>query len=90
MTGRVGTIAAAEPREIVTVGGRVVSIEVQPRNAAPTLTARISDGTGAIDAVFLGRRDIPGVTPGAHITVSGCVTAAQTAPRLFNPRFEIN
>ena len=83
-------IASARPREVATLAGRVVSIEVQPHNGAPSLTVRISDGTGVADAVFMGRREIPGVTPGAHVTVSGRVSAADTAPRLFNPRFELS
>ena len=89
MTATVSLIVNAHPREVVTVGGRVVSIEVQPRNAVPVLTARVSDGTGVVDAVFFGRRDIPGITPGAHMTLSGRLSAADTAPQLFNPRFEL-
>lgn len=89
MSGAVSGIAEVQPREHVTVAGRVISIEVQPRDAQPRLSARISDGTGVIDAVFIGRRSIPGVTAGAHLSLSGRVNAADGTHRLYNPRFEL-
>lgn len=90
MMDTLDAIGSARPRELVTVTGRVVSIEVQPSNAAPSLTARVSDGTGFVDAVFQGRRDIPGVTPGARIAVSGRLSGAGATPHMFNPRFELS
>lgn len=81
------SIESARPREIVTLAGRVLSIEVQPNNAAPTLVARLSDGTGIVEVVFMGRRDIPGLVPGAHLSVTGRLGAAA---QLFNPRFELS
>jgi len=85
----VDPVAQRSGRDIVTVTGRVVSIEVQPRNAQPTLTARISDGTGFVDAIFQGRRGIPGVSAGARITVAGRLSTTEATPQLFNPRFEL-
>ncbi|GIG54682.1 OB-fold nucleic acid binding domain-containing protein [Demequina activiva] len=76
-------------REMATVEGRVVAITVEPHDAAPRLTARIDDGTGRIDAVFMGRRSIAGIEPGARVSVAGRVCEADAALRLFNPRFEI-
>ena len=86
MIATTNAIASARPRETATLAGRVVSIEVQPYNAAPSLIARISDGTGVVEAVFLGRRDIPGVVPGAHLSVTGRLS---TTAQMFNPRFEL-
>lgn len=88
--GSVGAIAEAPARHVTTVAGRVVSIEVQPRNAAPVLTVRISDGTGFVDAVFLGRRSIPGMTPGVHVSVRGRLSDTDSTPQMFNPRFELS
>ena len=82
--------ASARPRDIATVTGQVVSIEVQPHDSAPSLTARITDGTGFVDAVFQVRREIPGVTPGAHITISGRLHATDATAQMFNPRFELS
>ena len=86
MIDTVSSIAIARPREVATVAGRVASIEVQPHDASPSLSVHIGDGTGVVEAIFLGRRDIPGLTPGAHVTVSGRLN---DAAQLFNPRFEL-
>ncbi|WP_084037845.1 OB-fold nucleic acid binding domain-containing protein [Demequina sp. NBRC 110053] len=85
----VTSISDVSVREIATVEGRIVSITVEPRDAAPQLTARIDDGTGRIDAVFLGRRSIAGIEPGARVSVEGRVCAAEPTLRVFNPRFEL-
>lgn len=82
-------IGAVRPRDHVHVAGRVVSIEVQPRDAQPRLSARVSDGTGVIDAIFLGQRTIAGLTPGIQVSLSGRLSVADGTPRLYNPRFEL-
>lgn len=82
-----GRIADAHPREIATVSGRIVSLQVEPRDAAPQLTARLDDGTGRIDAVFMGRRIIPGIEAGAQVTVSGRVSDADARLRMYNPEY---
>ncbi|MFV0634682.1 OB-fold nucleic acid binding domain-containing protein [Demequina sp.] len=76
-------------REIGTVEGRIVSITVEPRDAAPQLTARIDDGTGRLDAVFMGRREIAGIEPGARVSVTGRVSETETSLCLYNPSFEL-
>ncbi len=82
-------IKAAAPRTLVGVEGRVMSVTVSPADAPPTLVARIDDGTGAMDAVFMGRREVPGIEPGGRIRLHGRVTADEQAPRIFNPRYEL-
>ncbi|MFV0286477.1 MAG: OB-fold nucleic acid binding domain-containing protein [Demequina sp.] len=80
-------IADATAREVVTVAGRVVALQVEPHDAAPRLTARIDDGTGRIEAVFMGRRAIPGIEAGAQVTIEGRVSDAEALPRIYNPRY---
>lgn len=80
-------IAECEARAMVRIRARVVAIQVEPLDAAPKLTARLADKSGRIDAVFLGRRSIPGIEPGAVIDVEGRVCAADALPRLFNPSY---
>ena len=43
----------------------VVAVRVQPWGGAATLEATLSDGTGQVTIVFLGRRHVGGVKPGA-------------------------
>jgi len=83
------TIADAVPRTVSRIEGAIVSIEVAPQEGPCELIARISDGTGVLDGVFMGRRIIPGITPGARIGLQGTVVAAVEAPRIFNPAYEL-
>lgn len=83
------TIGEVRPREAAKVAGRVVAVRIEPKDAAPQFTAQIDDGTGCIDAVFMGRRAVPGIEPGAHVSVEGTVCASQSLPRIFNPRYEL-
>lgn len=89
MTTTTTPIADLHAREVVTVEGRITAITVEPKDAAPRLTARIDDGTGRVDAVFMGRRAIAGIEPGARVSLTGRLCDAEAALRLYNPRFEI-
>lgn len=80
-------IAECEERAMVRIRARVVAIQVEPLDAAPRLTARLADASGRIDAIFLGRRSIPGIEPGAVVEMEGRVCAADDLPRLFNPSY---
>ncbi|WP_062079323.1 OB-fold nucleic acid binding domain-containing protein [Demequina globuliformis] len=82
-------ISAARARTEASVRGRIVSIRVEPRDAAPQLTARIDDGSGRLDVVFMGRREVPGIEPGAIVSVHGRVSAAEALPRIFNPEYTL-
>lgn len=91
-TGSMHTTAPIDtltPRTIASVSGRIVSMQVEPRNAAPTLRVRVDDGTGRIEAVFMGRREIRGIEPGASIQLRGRVCETASVPRIFNPSFEL-
>ncbi|WP_062464528.1 OB-fold nucleic acid binding domain-containing protein [Demequina soli] len=83
------TIAEVAPREIVHVAGRVVAIQVEPSDAPPAFTVRLDDGTGRIDAVFMGRREVPGIVPGARLHLEGRVCESEALKRLYNPRYEL-
>jgi hypothetical protein len=52
-------VADARERERITVEGEVTSLLVRPLADVPTVEVRISDATGTLSAVFLGRRRNP-------------------------------
>lgn len=83
------SIAEAVPRKSAQVRGRVVAVRVEPSDAPPQFTVQIDDGTGRLDAVFLGRRFIPGIEPGARVSLEGTVCASRALPKMFNPRYEL-
>ena len=71
------------------VEGRIVAIRVEPNDAAPQFAAQVDDGTGRIDAIFMGRRLVPGMEPGAHVALEGTVCASASLPKIFNPSYEL-
>lgn len=82
-------VAKAVAGELVRVRGTIGSILIEPRGAAPSLTASISDGTGVIEAIFMGRRDIPGIEPGRVVTIHGRVAQGEASLHIFNPWYQI-
>ena len=47
------------------------------------------DSTGSMDLVFLGRRVVAGLEPGAIVCAEGRVAASEDVPVMFNPRYEL-
>lgn len=89
MTDPATSIATAVPRGPAAIRGRVVAVRIEPADAPPSFTMQLDDGTGRIDAVFMGRRAIPGIEPGAHVAIEGTVCASASVSRIFNPRYEL-
>lgn len=95
MSARATDPAAATPvadvveRSVATVSGRVSAVTVEPKNTAPRLVVRLSDATGVIDLVFIGRRSLPGVDPGVALRASGRVQALPTGNAILNPRYDL-
>ena len=74
-------------RSRVTVAGRVHAVRVQPWGGAPSLEATIKDATGELTLVFLGRRDVGGVRPGAVIKAEGVVGTHRHRAAILNPAY---
>ncbi len=69
--------------------GRIRSIYVGPVSGSPSLEAELYDETGGITLVFLGRRDIPGIEPGAKMRVEGMVGETEGYLAMFNPSYRL-
>ena len=78
-----------EPRTIARVVGEVSSVRIVPRAGAPSLEVGISDGRGAITAVFFGRRKIAGLTPGRRVVIEGMVAPLNNRTFMYNPVYEL-
>ena len=61
---------------------------VQPWGGAATLEATLSDGTGQVTIVFLGRRHVGGVKPGALMTAEGVLGTHGNRVAMLNPIYE--
>jgi hypothetical protein len=86
----VSPIAQITPRQQAKVAGRVRSMQVQPSSGIPTLELTIIDTAGkTLTVVFLGRRQIAGVQPGALLSVEGMVGARAGRLTMLNPIYEM-
>jgi len=76
-------------REIVTLYGELKNVSLAPRAGAPSLEAALYDGSGVVTLVWLGRRKIAGIKPGAGLVVSGRVSCHDGRRIIYNPRYEL-
>jgi hypothetical protein len=82
-------IAEAGYRQRVTIAGRIRSVRVQPRAGVATLQCTIADGTGEMQVVFLGRRQLAGIEQGALLCVTGMVGQRGGHREILNPEYRL-
>jgi RecG-like helicase len=83
------TVARCQERQLVTVLGRVRSLTLRPRAGTPSLEVDLYDGSGTVTLVWLGRREIAGMSPGAQVRATGRITSTGNRRVIFNPRYEL-
>ena len=83
------SIAEAPDRERVTLRGSLRTVTLRPRAGVPALEAELTDGTGVITIVWLGRRRIAGIEPGRAISVEGRIGSHEGVRVMYNPRYEL-
>ena len=72
-----------------TVSGRLRSVTLRPVGKAPAVEAELWDGTGRLRLLFLGRRRIPGITPGRSLVVEGRPIVRDGDWTMVNPRYTL-
>jgi len=82
-------IGDAEWRHRVRVMGRVRSVRVQPRAGTASLECVLGDDSGKLLLVFQGRRQIPGIQPGARLLVEGMVGDWSHRQAILNPSYQL-
>ncbi len=82
-------IAEVRLRERVTVEGEITSLLVRPLADVPTVEVRVSDATGTLPVVFLGRRRVPGLRLGTRLVVTGVVGARGRCLVAINPEYRL-
>ncbi len=83
-------IADAPPRERVRIAGVVKRLTVFPMEGKESLEALVSDGSGEVVLVFMGRRGIQGFTLGTRVVVEGVMGDQRGASKMINPRLEFS
>src|SRR6478735_5745140 len=82
-------IEDAPDRERVRLRGTLRTVTLRPRGGVPALEAELSDGTGVLTVVWLGRRQITGIVPGRSMAVEGRIGVHDGDRILYNPRYEL-
>jgi hypothetical protein len=75
--------------ELATVTGRLRTVVYTPRTTLPTLEAELYDGSDLVTLVWLGRRHIPGISPGASVTAQGRIAVRENRKVIYNPYYEL-
>ena len=76
-------------RSRASVSGVIRSVTLRPREGVPALEAELYDGSGSLDLVWLGRREIAGISPGRRLKIEGLVCLVDGRRTVFNPRYEL-
>lgn len=90
LDGHVDKIGDLQPRTRVRVYGVVSAIVVPPVCSPARFDIEVDDGTGRINARWMGRENISGIDPGIKIELEGFATGQRRQLRLYNPRYTIH
>jgi amino acid transporter len=82
-------ITDIEWRQRVKVAGRIRSVRVETAKGTANLECEVTDGTGNLLLVFMGRRTIPGIEPGTRLVVEGTVGSWKRRLAILNPDYEL-
>lgn len=82
-------IGQAELRRPVRVRGTVAQVTVNPRGVNRWLEAVLSDGSGDLVLVWMGRRLVRGIEPGRLLEVDGAISEVRGRRTIYNPRYTL-
>ncbi|MCL2091015.1 MAG: OB-fold nucleic acid binding domain-containing protein [Micrococcales bacterium] len=82
-------VAELPDRHRASASGVLRSVTLRPREGVPALVAELYDGSGSLDLVWLGRREIAGIVPGRRLVVEGMVTRLDGRRAVYNPRYQL-
>jgi hypothetical protein len=81
-------IEQARPRTVARIAGVVEGIRVRPREGVPAVEAVVTDGSGTVTAIWLGRRTLPGLALGCRLILEGRLGGDPRRLQIMNPRYE--
>ncbi|MGH6656109.1 MAG: OB-fold nucleic acid binding domain-containing protein [Actinocrinis sp.] len=88
-SGEATPIRVCGDREQVCLVGTLRSVTFRPHAGVPALEAELWDGTGTVNVIWLGRRQIPGISPGRTIKLRGRITTLRGHRAIYNPIYEL-
>ncbi|MFA5891438.1 MAG: OB-fold nucleic acid binding domain-containing protein [Actinomycetota bacterium] len=81
-------VAGVSSRSVARIAGVVEGIRMRSREGMPAIEAVITDGSGSVTAVWLGRRTIPGLALGCRLILEGRFGGEPGRLQVMNPTFE--
>ncbi len=87
--GRVRPIGEVRPQQRVMVRGEIRSATAMALRGCPACRYVLTDGTGELDLMFLGRVEVRGLEKGRRCTASGTAATRDDRIVLWNPRYEL-
>jgi hypothetical protein len=82
-------ICDADVGEVVEVSGSVHSVTLHPSGGVESFEADVSDETGIVHLVWLGRRRLTGIVPSRRISARGRIAIRDGRKVIFNPEYEL-
>lgn len=88
---RAATVPISETadRDHVAIKGTITGLGVQERARGQWLEATLSDGSGAVTLVWMGRAAIPGIEVGRVLRVEGRIGLIDGERRIYNPGYTL-
>lgn len=76
-------------REPVRITGVVKRLTLRPQDGSTSLEALVTDGTGEMAVVWMGRSNIEGLHLGTRVILRGVIAPSRhSRPKMVNPDFE--
>ncbi len=82
-------VADAQPRGRVVVTGTIVASSTTVLGGGVSYCCVLSDGSGEIGLLFIGRRAVPGLVVGARCTVEGTARMGSGQLELWSPLYRL-
>ncbi len=78
-------VADAVLRQRLRVSGVVRAVAIRPWVGGDTLECELDDGSSTLTVVFPGRREVPGIRPGARLAIEGTLGVHEGRRVVANP-----
>ncbi len=88
-TGKIRPIREVQPQQRVAVRGEIRSSTAMALRGCPACRYVLTDGTGELDLMFLGRVEVRGLEKGRRCTAEGTAATRDDRIVLWNPRYQL-
>jgi RecG-like helicase len=82
-------ISRCAKRHWATIQGTVTMLTLNPKGERRWLEAEMTDGSGQLTLIWIGRRTIPGIQPGSKLRVQGLVADDHGRRVIYNPSYAL-